>query len=433
MMAEFKSFFKQVEGNEGQKCHYPTRLDTYGCGCAHDCKYCYAKSLLGFRNLWHPTAPSIANIKKIENKVKTLPKGTVLRLGGMTDCFQPCEKKYKVTYETIKLLNKYGIHYLIVTKSDMVADDAYVKILDKKLAHIQITVTSTDDAKALTYEKATPSSARIKAIEKLSALGYDVAIRISPFIPEYIDFDVLNNVKCDKAIVEFLRINAFIKKTFDLDFTKYTHKESGYYHLPIEEKKALIKEIIGFPQLSVCEDCTDAYNYWKAYVNYNPADCCNLSLDCSATVPIGNRALMALKKVAFLSSQKAQEGTAEKAMEWIDKNIGDDSCLISGFQSPTEKKVLDHALNKGKNIILVLPTTMCEKCPKKLESAVTKGKALIVAPFQNTSFSLRAAAEKRNEYVLNIADEIVIGDITKGGMLDRLLNNKEAIRCGNGI
>lgn len=29
-MKEFKSFFKTVEGNEGDKCHHPTRLDTYG-------------------------------------------------------------------------------------------------------------------------------------------------------------------------------------------------------------------------------------------------------------------------------------------------------------------------------------------------------------------------------------------------------------------
>ena len=36
---EFKSFIKTVGGNEGNKCKYPTRLDTYGCGCSHDCKY----------------------------------------------------------------------------------------------------------------------------------------------------------------------------------------------------------------------------------------------------------------------------------------------------------------------------------------------------------------------------------------------------------
>lgn len=39
-MKEFKSFYKTIGGNEGNKCHYSIKLDTYGCGCYHDCKYC---------------------------------------------------------------------------------------------------------------------------------------------------------------------------------------------------------------------------------------------------------------------------------------------------------------------------------------------------------------------------------------------------------
>ena len=50
-MREFKSFYKEAGGGEGERCKYPTRLDTYGCGCYHNCSYCYAKSLLEFRNL----------------------------------------------------------------------------------------------------------------------------------------------------------------------------------------------------------------------------------------------------------------------------------------------------------------------------------------------------------------------------------------------
>ena len=127
-MKEFKSFFKTVGGNEGGKCNYPTRLDTYGCGCQHDCSYCYAKSLLDFRNLWNPQDPSVANIDKIRKTIKKIPKGSIIRLGGMTDCFQPLEKIHRVTYETIEALNEYGIGYLIVTKSDMVASDEYMVI-----------------------------------------------------------------------------------------------------------------------------------------------------------------------------------------------------------------------------------------------------------------------------------------------------------------
>jgi DNA repair photolyase len=143
----------------------------------------------------------------------------------MTDCFQPVEKQYGITYEVLKEFKKNNKPYLIVTKSDLVADDKYIEVLDKDLAHIQITITSTDDEIASKYEMATRSSDRIKAIEKLQELGYDVAIRLSPYIIPYVDVDVINAIKCDKIIVEFLRVNHRIKKWFDIDYSEYILKE----------------------------------------------------------------------------------------------------------------------------------------------------------------------------------------------------------------
>ena len=277
MSKEFKSFFKTVGGNEGNKCHYPTRLDTYGCGCSHDCKYCYAKSLLDFRGLWNPQNPSIADIEKIKRKIAKLPKDiSAIRLGGMTDCFQPIEKNHRITYETIKALNENQIPYLIVTKSAMVADNEYIEILNKDLAHIQITITTTDDALSNTYEKASPPSQRIKAIEKLQNLGFDVSVRLSPYIPEYIDLNILNNIKCDKILIEFLRVNTWIKRWFNIDYSEYTVKQSGYQHLPLEKKKEYISNIVNFKEMTVCEDESEAYEYWKNNFNYNSNDCCNL-------------------------------------------------------------------------------------------------------------------------------------------------------------
>ena len=280
-MTEFKSFFKSVGGNEGGKCQYNTRLDVYGKGCSHDCSYCYAKSLLDFRKLWKPEDPAVADIKKIEKQIEKIASGKcgeikAVRLGGMTDCFQPIETKYRNTFNTIQLLNKYRIPYLIVTKSDLVAADEYMAILDKDLAHIQITVTTTDDALCATYEKAAPPSRRIAAIEKLHEAGFDVALRLSPFIPEYVDFDKLNAVKCDKIVVEFLRVNSWIKKWFDIDYSPYTLKHGGYLHRTLEDKKNLIKNITGFKEVTVCEDEDEAYEYWKYNFNPNPEDCCNL-------------------------------------------------------------------------------------------------------------------------------------------------------------
>jgi DNA repair photolyase len=57
-----------------------------------------------------------------------------------------------------------------VTKSDLIASEEYLKVLDKDLAHIQITLTTTDDEISKRYENATLPSDRIKAIEKLQRL-----------------------------------------------------------------------------------------------------------------------------------------------------------------------------------------------------------------------------------------------------------------------
>ena len=278
-MKSFSLFYKEVEGNEGNKCHYPTRLDTYGCGCQHDCKYCYAKSLLDFRGLWNSQKPVVGNMKQIKNAIIRAKKSgiKVLRLGGMTDCFQPLELKYRATYQTIRLLNKYRIEYLIVTKSHLVANDEYMKIYDKDLAHFQITTTCLDDDlyKKLDYEKASKPSKRIEAIKKLQDNGFDVAIRLSPLIEEYIDFDKLNKLGIEKAIVEFLRVNHWIKKWFNIDYKKFTHKEGGYEHLPLEEKKRILSKV-KIPIISICEDVDEHYKYWNDNFNPNKEDCCNL-------------------------------------------------------------------------------------------------------------------------------------------------------------
>lgn len=199
----------------------------------------------------------------------------------MTDCFQPLERSHRATYRTIEELNRNGVGYLIVTKSDMVAWDEYLKVMRKDLAHIQITVTCTDDDFCKKYEKAVPPSRRIAAIERLQEEGFDVQLRLSPYIPQFIERGVLdmgkiNAVKCDKILVEFLRVNTWIKKWFDIDYSEYTYKQSGYLHMPLETKIHYLELVDGFKELTVCEDVSEHYDYWSRKVNFNKEDCCNL-------------------------------------------------------------------------------------------------------------------------------------------------------------
>lgn len=277
-LSEYKSFFKKVGGNEGDKCLYNVRMDTYGCGCQHDCKYCYAKSLLSFRGLWDANNPRIADINKIKKQIQKIPSNTVIRLGGMTDCFQPLEINERITYETIKELNKYKINYLVVTKSHLIASSEYMEILDKNLAHIQISVTCLNDDRAIRYENASVPSKRIKAILDLQNHGYDVSIRLSPLIGMYMDFEKLSSLNIDKCVIEFLRVNSWIKQWCEeIDFKNYKVHYSNYYHLTLEDKICIVDKI-NISSKTVCEDVTDHFIYWRDNVNPNKSDCCNLRL-----------------------------------------------------------------------------------------------------------------------------------------------------------
>ena len=237
-----------------------------------------AKSLLDFRGKWNETEPNKASLNKIAKTIKTIKPGTVIRLGSMTDCFQSLEKIHKTTYETIKLLNWYKVHYLIVTKSDLVANPEYLEIYNKELAHFQISITSTDSKKSQSIENAPLPNKRILAAEKLQNLGFDISVRLSPYIEGFINFNTINSIKCNKILIEFLKVNHWVRKWLNIDYSKYTLSFGGYYHLQLEEKKRIVKLITGFNEVSVGEYVFEHHEYFKQNVNFNKSDCCNLTL-----------------------------------------------------------------------------------------------------------------------------------------------------------
>lgn len=282
-MAEvFHSFLKSVGGNEAGHCHYTTRLDTYGCGCQHNCAYCYARSLLDFRGLWNAAAPAVAPIEEIRKEIRKMKAGDIVRLGGMTDCLQPLEREKRVTLQTIEALNAQRVEYLLVTKSALVAEDAYIGALDKDLAHIQVSITSTyaDISRKIEPAASLPAE-RIAAVERLQAEGFDVSVRLSPYIPEFLDMDTINAIRCDKILVEFLRVSTWIRKWLrnldaGVDLRPYRCHKAGYSHLPLYIKRERLRAITGFKEISVCEDFEEHWTYWQAAVNANFNDCCNL-------------------------------------------------------------------------------------------------------------------------------------------------------------
>ena len=275
-MEEYKSPYTVTERKIVTWCRYNARLDTYGRGCAHNCNYCYARHLLDFRGNWHPYEPAVASLETLREDVAELEPGSVIKLGGMTDCFRPAEGEHKRTLETIKMLNERGVHYLIVTKSATCVFPEYLEVYNKDLAHFQISVTNTDDYRGARYETASPQSERIRAIETLSRRGFDTTLRLSPYIPEYVDARRICNVDCEKILIEFLKVNPYVMRCFDIDYYEYTEKYGGHYNLPLERKIELANRFLDFPEHNVGEFVYQHYLWFRDNYNTNKYDCCNL-------------------------------------------------------------------------------------------------------------------------------------------------------------
>lgn len=271
-MTEYLAFDGDVGGGEGSRCNYTRRFDVYGCGCAHNYSYCYARSILDFRKNWHPDNPHVADIKKVEKALNGVKAGTVLRMGGLTDCFQPIEEKRKVALHTLRLMNERGIHALIVTKSDLIAERPWIDALGEN-AHVQVSITSTEGNPW--REEAPEFSRRMEAVKRLNEAGIDVQVRLSPYVPEFVD---LRKIEHDRVLVEFLRINGSIRKLLHgVDLRPYALKLDGYRHLPLKVKREWLKPIQErFAEVSVCEDVYSHWSVWMNEVNANPNDCCNL-------------------------------------------------------------------------------------------------------------------------------------------------------------
>jgi len=99
-------------------------------GCEHGCIYCYARNTheywgysagLDFERkiLVKKNAP-----KLLEQKIKGKRwKANTIVLSGNTDCYQPAEKKFKITRSCLKVFHKYRHPVGVITKNSLILRD----------------------------------------------------------------------------------------------------------------------------------------------------------------------------------------------------------------------------------------------------------------------------------------------------------------------
>jgi hypothetical protein len=142
---------------------------------------------------------------------------------------------------------------------------------------------------------------------------------------------------------------------------------------------------------------------------------------------VGNKDLLVLPKTAFLCSRRIPAGAVLKCYDWAIAERDAGRCVISGFHSRIEKDVLHYLLKGTQPIIVALARGLKTRIEPELKEALSGDRLLIITPFGGEVKRVTAeTAKTRNAMMLDLADEIVIGYASKGGMLEQqLAENKE--------
>lgn len=199
-------------------------------GCEHGCIYCYARNshnYWGFsagldfetRIIAKPDAPKL--LEKAFMDPKWIPE--VVTFSGNTDCYQPIERKMKITRGLLEVCARFKNPVGIITKNQLVLRDKDIlqDMAKQDLAHVLMTITTLDENVRSKMEPRTASiTARLKTIEQLSTAGIPVALMIGPIIPGLTDHEIPDLIKAAKdhgaytATFTMVRLNGAIGQIF---------------------------------------------------------------------------------------------------------------------------------------------------------------------------------------------------------------------------
>lgn len=142
----------------------------------------------------------------------------------------------------------------------------------------------------------------------------------------------------------------------------------------------------------------------------------------------GNSSLLFRKKTAFLCSRQIPEGKREAISNWISGLSPEKDCIICGNHSQMEQMVFNELLDKMVPVILVLAEGMKNEWNEKIASALKSERLLIITSCNETVHRVNyQSAYDRNNLILSLADQIVVGYCAPRGNIDKQIAGKANI------
>jgi DNA repair photolyase len=188
-----------IAHNDSPDVGFESSINPYR-GCEHGCIYCYARpthEYLGFsagldfesRIMVKEDAPKLLAAELSSPKWKP----QTLVMSGVTDPYQPVERKLQITRSCLEVLARFRNPVAMITKNALVTRD--LDLLGELAAHeasaVNISITSLDPKLQRVLEPRTSAPrARLEAVRQLRAAGVPVGVMTAPIIPGLNDHEI---------------------------------------------------------------------------------------------------------------------------------------------------------------------------------------------------------------------------------------------------
>ncbi len=168
-------------------------------GCEHGCAYCYARPFHEYLGLSagldfetkimvKEDAPKLLRRELMAKSWKPVS----LAFSGVTDCYQPIERKLKLTRRCLQVCAEFRNPAGVITKNALVTRDADVlaDLAKDDLTMVFLSVTTLNaDLCGKLEPRASRPAARLAALETLTKVGVPVGVMIAPVIPGLTDHE----------------------------------------------------------------------------------------------------------------------------------------------------------------------------------------------------------------------------------------------------
>lgn len=179
-------------GSQCYLCDLPIRFDNY-VGCSHACEYCFVKRKNTISNI--QDGESIESLAKFIEGKRTQDTSWCdwnipIHWGGMSDPFQPVEKRRRTSLQCLKLFSKTQYPFVVSSKGRLLGEKEYLDVIKDCNGVVQISLVCESYDK---LEKGCPPfNERLKIAERVAKAAKRLIIRIQPYMREVFDEVYIN-------------------------------------------------------------------------------------------------------------------------------------------------------------------------------------------------------------------------------------------------